>query len=106
MCTSWAKVEQHRLTWHRMHQDILRGDLYQGLQDAVRDGATSSHLDALDIFLICVFWGGDNDLKSNVHLPLNGWQEDHLGEQLHRWSAAFAAGVSRRDGHRAEAWEG
>lgn len=46
MCTNWAKVEQHRLTWHRMHQDVLRGDLYQGLQDAVRDGATTSLLDA------------------------------------------------------------
>jgi hypothetical protein len=38
LCINWAKVEQQRLTWHREHQKVLRGDLYQGLQDAVSSG--------------------------------------------------------------------
>ena len=38
LCINWAKVEQQRLTWHREHQKVLRGDLYQGLQDAVTSG--------------------------------------------------------------------
>jgi hypothetical protein len=38
LCINWAKVEQQRLTWHRNNQKVLRGDLYQGLQDAVSQG--------------------------------------------------------------------
>ncbi len=38
LCVNWAKVEQQRLTWHRNNQKVLRGDLYQGLQDAVSQG--------------------------------------------------------------------
>ena len=38
LCVNWAKVEQQRLTWHRLNQKVLRGDLYQGLQDAVNEG--------------------------------------------------------------------
>ena len=38
LCVNWAKVEQQRLLWHRLNQKVLRGDLYQGLQDAVSSG--------------------------------------------------------------------
>lgn len=38
ICTSWAKVEQFRLTWHRNHQKTLRAEMYQGVRDAVDAG--------------------------------------------------------------------
>jgi hypothetical protein len=43
LCINWAKVKQQRLTWHRDHQKVLRGDLYQGLQDAVSCGHHNPH---------------------------------------------------------------
>jgi hypothetical protein len=43
LCVNWAKVEQQRLTWHRNNQKVLRGDLYQGLQDAVSQGQQNPH---------------------------------------------------------------
>jgi hypothetical protein len=57
LCMNWAKVEMQRVSWHRLHQKVLRGDLYQGLQDAVSSGnhdpQPSIHLDPLDILHDC-----------------------------------------------------
>ena len=54
---NWAKVEMQRVSWHRLHQKVLRGDLYQGLQDAVSSGnhdpQPSIHFDPLDILHDC-----------------------------------------------------
>jgi isocitrate dehydrogenase kinase/phosphatase len=57
LCVNWAKVENQRLAWHRLHQKVLRGDLYQGLQDAVREGQHDprTSIDPFSFFKIFMF---------------------------------------------------
>ncbi len=44
LCVNWAKVEQQRVAWHRRNQKVLRGDLYQGMQDAIAAGCENSQI--------------------------------------------------------------
>ena len=37
---NYVKIESSRLRWIRTHQENLRAEVYQGLQDALHDGET------------------------------------------------------------------
>ena len=45
MIDAWAVVDQNKLSWIRGHQDQLRADVYNGLQDALtRDDLNAEHI--------------------------------------------------------------
>lgn len=39
---NYVKIESGRLRWYRAHQNEIRAEVYQGLQDALHGGETNA----------------------------------------------------------------